>query len=290
MDVGQALREARERKGISLREAQSELKIRERYLQALEENDFAAIPGEVYARGFLRSYARLLSLDADDLLRSMPHTVFSSEDEDEEPAPSAAPAAPPRPGKPAPRTVRLRPIAPRRPRQWPWVLLPLVFIVALLYALGSLHLFGAHPSTHPATGSGRTATGQGSAAGTGAGSGTGTGSGAGSSGGTAATQPLVPAAATTGPYGGPQSNYTVTQGPIATEVVVTAGTCYVYVQADGAVVVSQVLGPGTYSYTAQSRMVIKLGNPPDARLTIDGNAMPISGSAAQSFGVQVQGG
>lgn len=67
---------------MSLQAVQAELKIRERYLKALEENDFTAIPGEVYARGFLRSYAKFLGLDAETLLQAMPHMVYGSEDED----------------------------------------------------------------------------------------------------------------------------------------------------------------------------------------------------------------
>lgn len=70
--VGQYLREIRLKKGISLREAAEETKIRTRYLKALEEDDLASLPGEVYARGFLRNYARFLGIPADKVSQYKP--------------------------------------------------------------------------------------------------------------------------------------------------------------------------------------------------------------------------
>ena len=62
-EIGQYLKRVREEKGISLKTVAEETKIRVRYLQALEEGDYAALPGNVYARGFLRSYARFLGVE-----------------------------------------------------------------------------------------------------------------------------------------------------------------------------------------------------------------------------------
>lgn len=67
-EIGDELRRTREARGLTLRDVQAEIKIRLRYLEALEEGDLSAIPGEVYARGFLRSYAQLLGMDTDDIL------------------------------------------------------------------------------------------------------------------------------------------------------------------------------------------------------------------------------
>lgn len=66
--TGQRLREARERQGISLAEAERETHIRRQYLEALERDDWQACPGEFYARAFLRTYASYLSLDPAELL------------------------------------------------------------------------------------------------------------------------------------------------------------------------------------------------------------------------------
>ncbi|MCQ2559237.1 MAG: DUF4115 domain-containing protein [Clostridia bacterium] len=69
MEIGKSLREAREAKHLSLSEAEEKLKIRSRYLEALENEDFTVLPEKVYARGFLRSYAQFLGLDAELLLQ-----------------------------------------------------------------------------------------------------------------------------------------------------------------------------------------------------------------------------
>jgi helix-turn-helix protein len=59
---------ARERKGVDVHRAERDTKIRARYLQALERGDYRALPGTVYTRGFLRSYAAYLGLDPDTVI------------------------------------------------------------------------------------------------------------------------------------------------------------------------------------------------------------------------------
>lgn len=66
--IGATLRAARRRHGRSLADAAASTRIRESYLAALEDEDFGVLGGDVYARGFLRSYARYLELDPDPLL------------------------------------------------------------------------------------------------------------------------------------------------------------------------------------------------------------------------------
>jgi cytoskeleton protein RodZ len=67
-DIGNTLREARIRKGLSVIDVENVTKIRTKYLQALEENDFEVLPGPTVVKGFLRSYAIFLKLDPDLLL------------------------------------------------------------------------------------------------------------------------------------------------------------------------------------------------------------------------------
>jgi cytoskeleton protein RodZ len=62
-DIGATLREAREKRKLSLEDVQKELRIRERYLVALEEESWAILPGEAYTKAFLRTYAEFLGLD-----------------------------------------------------------------------------------------------------------------------------------------------------------------------------------------------------------------------------------
>ncbi len=62
-DIGATLREARERRGLSLDDVQLSLHFRVRYLIALEEEHWDHLPGEAYTKGFLRTYAEFLGLD-----------------------------------------------------------------------------------------------------------------------------------------------------------------------------------------------------------------------------------
>jgi transcriptional regulator with XRE-family HTH domain len=63
-EIGSSLREARERQKLELSEIERETRIRSKYLQALEEDRFDRLPAPAYAKGFLRTYADYLGLDA----------------------------------------------------------------------------------------------------------------------------------------------------------------------------------------------------------------------------------
>lgn len=64
-EIGNSLREARIRKGLSVKDVEDVTKIRSKYLEALEEDDFEVLPGPTFVKGFLRTYALFLKLDAD---------------------------------------------------------------------------------------------------------------------------------------------------------------------------------------------------------------------------------
>jgi cytoskeletal protein RodZ len=66
--LGIWLRRTREARQLDLEDAEQALRIRRRYLQALEVGDFEALPGPIQARGFLRNYARYLGLPVEDVL------------------------------------------------------------------------------------------------------------------------------------------------------------------------------------------------------------------------------
>jgi cytoskeletal protein RodZ len=73
--VGQVLREARTERGIELSEVERVTKIRVKFLQAMEEDRWEALPAPAYARGFLSIYARFLGLDEKALLDEYTRTV-----------------------------------------------------------------------------------------------------------------------------------------------------------------------------------------------------------------------
>ena len=56
-EIGNSLREARIRQGLSIKDVEAATKIRGKYLEALEQDDFEVLPGPTYVKGFLRTYA-----------------------------------------------------------------------------------------------------------------------------------------------------------------------------------------------------------------------------------------
>lgn len=69
--VGQALSKARQERGLTHEDVERATKIRTRYLQALERDDYDALPGAVYAQGFVKTYANYLELDGEALSREI---------------------------------------------------------------------------------------------------------------------------------------------------------------------------------------------------------------------------
>jgi cytoskeleton protein RodZ len=62
-EIGASLREARVKRGLSPADVHKAIRIRDRYLQALEDERWELLPGDAYAKGFLRTYADFLGLD-----------------------------------------------------------------------------------------------------------------------------------------------------------------------------------------------------------------------------------
>lgn len=81
--LGAALRNAREGLGLSLNDVAGHIKFAPRQIEALEADDFEHLPETAFLRGFIRSYAKLLKLDAAPLLAMLPG----------KPAPAMSPAA-----------------------------------------------------------------------------------------------------------------------------------------------------------------------------------------------------
>ncbi len=68
--TGEILKAAREEKGLSLNEVALSLKISSKVLKAIEEGDESQLPAKTFLRGFVKSYATFLRLDADKILES----------------------------------------------------------------------------------------------------------------------------------------------------------------------------------------------------------------------------
>jgi cytoskeleton protein RodZ len=101
--VGARLREARTRRQISLETVEAETKIRSRYLRALENEEWDVLPGDTYARAFLRTYAGYLGLDGERLAEELRRGRGAA-----------------RPGEGLPRVDAKPPRPARRPRPPGW--------------------------------------------------------------------------------------------------------------------------------------------------------------------------
>jgi cytoskeleton protein RodZ len=66
---GSRLRETRERKGITLRQIANATKISVGALEALERNDISRLPGGIFSRAFVRSYAIEVGLEPEETIR-----------------------------------------------------------------------------------------------------------------------------------------------------------------------------------------------------------------------------
>ena len=66
--VGEFFKQVRETKGLTVDEVASKTRIRSDFVKALEDGNFAKLPDQVFARGFVRSYARSLGLDEEDAI------------------------------------------------------------------------------------------------------------------------------------------------------------------------------------------------------------------------------
>src|SRR6202158_5135243 len=68
-DFGSRLRDARERRGMSLRHIANATKITVAALDALERNDISRLPGGIFSRAFVRSYAIEVGLDPEETIQ-----------------------------------------------------------------------------------------------------------------------------------------------------------------------------------------------------------------------------
>jgi cytoskeleton protein RodZ len=85
-EIGSSLRAARMRQELELSQAEHDTRIRAKYLRALEDERFDVLPGPAYTKGFLRTYADYLGLDAQPFVDEY-NTRFAPEVEEPEPPP-----------------------------------------------------------------------------------------------------------------------------------------------------------------------------------------------------------
>lgn len=72
--LGRTLRETRQHLGLSVADVANQIKFAPRQIEALEADDFQHLPESAFLRGFIRSYAKILQLDAQPLLAALPQS------------------------------------------------------------------------------------------------------------------------------------------------------------------------------------------------------------------------
>ena len=132
MDIGTHLREAREKAGLSLRDVAETTKLSPVTLRQIERNEFGRLPGGIFVRGYLRSYAETVGAD--------PGEMVSRYLEQYEP-PDAAEALP---------IARPTTLADTRPRM---ALVPVLVLLAVAAGAYGLLQRTSAPATHSAGGS-----------------------------------------------------------------------------------------------------------------------------------------
>lgn len=77
MKFGESLQKERELRGITLEDISAHTKVNTRFLEAIEHNDFSVLPAKAFAKGFLRSYARMVGLDEDLVLTNFEYCHYT---------------------------------------------------------------------------------------------------------------------------------------------------------------------------------------------------------------------
>jgi len=85
MQIGEMLREAREEKELSLDDIQDITKIQKRYLVAIEQEDYHALPGRFYARAFIKEYAQAVGLDSAVILEGFDEESIEQQEQENVP-------------------------------------------------------------------------------------------------------------------------------------------------------------------------------------------------------------
>lgn len=93
-EIGTILKEKREQLGYSVEEISEITTILPRYINALEQNDFDAIPGEYYVKTFLKQYGTILKLDSNKLIKTYEKELLAIQKADLESAPIETSATP----------------------------------------------------------------------------------------------------------------------------------------------------------------------------------------------------
>ena len=104
--LGQYLRREREMRGVSLADVSEETKVKRRFLEVIEAGEHGDLPSPIYVRGFLRSYAAFIGLEAGDVLQRYQEALDQQVEAERQAATPESEAPPPSTGAIVERILR----------------------------------------------------------------------------------------------------------------------------------------------------------------------------------------
>ncbi len=84
LSLGEKLRQAREGRGISISEVSEQTRISSQYLECIENDDYKPLPGGIFNKGFVKSYARFIGVDEQEAMSDYARLVASTAAADQE--------------------------------------------------------------------------------------------------------------------------------------------------------------------------------------------------------------
>jgi cytoskeletal protein RodZ len=260
-DFGGRLRQARERRGISLRQIAAITRISAAALDALERNDISKLPGGLFSRAFVRSYAVEVGLDPEETVREFLERFA------QEPASSAERVS-------AAIPEHERTFQEQRRKAARALAIGGACVVLLIIAAVFAWRARASRLTHPAASTAAASTG---AASTAAAATAPASTGAASAAAASTTAAATPAQSTTGeanpaaPAAAAQQTSPPVAGRTMTLDVHPISECWVSLTVDGTKLFARVMKPGEHeSHTVAREAVVEIGNAGAFAFSIDG--------------------
>jgi cytoskeletal protein RodZ len=261
--IGERLRNARTARGLTLEDIEAATRIKSHYLDALEREAWDELPGTVYVRGFLASYARQLGISADEVLGLFPSPSVQT--------PSAS--------VPRPVEVRITPGNPQSRLRRIITAIAVVFVagaVVLAYILvGQLRQFAATRPRPEAAAPPPSGTGATQPAGAPAVTPTSGEQAAGAPPGTPGSVAGQTVTGTSGatPAGGSQA-VTSTGGQSVVVNALVTDRSWVRVVADGSVVFEGFVSAGDHQvWQGQHQVSLRVGNASALDLSVNGQSV-----------------
>ncbi len=257
--LGEELRRLRENRGLSLREVSDATHIGSRFLQAIEADNYSILPGGIFNRGFVRSYARYVGLDEEQAL-----VLYNQQLEAQ--------------GGEAPRTTAPSWDGIDEEVSSPWGTIALIVIILLLLSAGvytAYRWFKGEDATSQIVGTSPLPASSASPDGNSSSVPTVTTSESPS------LSPTPEASPTVSPSASPSPSPTVSPAPPLTgnlmvKIQVGENQCWLKVKSDANPAAEGTLNPGDVrEFSASDKMILSFGNAVGVTATLNGRPMKL---------------